>query len=403
MGRFKTNSFQKKTTYPLKWVVTLMPNLSYWEIESFFKKIDVAIIGSGIVGLNAAIRLKELSPKLKVVILERGSLPIGASTRNAGFACFGSMTELIDDLENHSADEVFSLVEKRWKGLERLRKRIGDENLKYQEWGGYELFRPEDENDFQQCIDKIDFFNKKIKTVIGKNQTFKVVDKKIAEFGFQGINHLIHNQAEGQIHTGEMMKTLLSLAKSKGVEILNGISIKKINESEGKVELIANDNWKINVNKVLVATNGFAKTLLKSEDVTPARNQVIITKPIKSSSIQGCFHYDKGYFYFRNIDGRILLGGGRNLAKETEATTEFGFTSLIQNALEELLRKVILPNQDFEIEHQWSGILGVGESKKPIIKKVSDNVFVSVRLGGMGIAIGSLVGEEGAELLFKSL
>ena len=380
-----------------------MPNLSYWEIESFFKNIDVAIIGSGIVGLNAAIRLKELSPKLKIVVLERGSLPIGASTRNAGFACFGSMTELLDDLENHSEEEVFSLVEKRWKGLLRLRERIGDEKLKYKEWGGYELFRPEDEKDFQQCVDKIDFFNKKIKTIIGNPQTFKLADKKINAFGFQRIDHLIHNQAEGLIHTGDMMKTLLAVAKEKGVEILNGISIKKINESEGKVELQTNDNWKIIVNKVLVATNGFAKGLLENEKVTPARNQVIITKPIKNLPIQGCFHYDKGYFYFRNIDGRILLGGGRNLAKEAEATTEFGFTVLIQNALKDLLRKVILPNHDFEIEHQWSGILGVGKSKKPIIKKVSDNVFVSVRLGGMGVAIGSLVGEEGAELLYKNL
>jgi len=383
--------------------IAYMPNLSYWEIESFFKNIDVAIIGSGIVGLNGAIRLKELSPRLKVVVLERGSLPIGASTRNAGFACFGSMTELLDDLENHSEEEVFSLVEKRWKGLLRLRERIGDKNLKYKEWGGYELFRPEDENDFQQCIDKIDFFNKNIKTIIGKSQTFKVKDEKIKRFGFQGINHLIHNQEEGQIHTGEMMKSLLALAKAKGVEILNGISIKKINEAEGKVELVTNDDWEFNVEKVLIATNGFAKSFLQTEDITPARNQVIITKPIKNASIQGCFHYDKGYFYFRNIDGRILLGGGRNLAKEKEATTEFGFTSLIQNALEDLLRKVILPNQDFEIEHQWSGILGVGESKNPIIKKVSDNVFVSVRLGGMGVAIGSLVGEEGAELLFRNL
>ena len=378
-----------------------MPNLSYWEIESFFKNIDVAIIGSGIVGLNAAIRLKELSPKLKVVVFERGSLPIGASTRNAGFACFGSMTELLDDLENHSEEEVFSLVEKRWKGLLKLRDRIGDKNLKYKEWGGYELFRPEDENDFQQCIDKIDFFNKKIKTIIGKNKTFQIADKKITKFGFQGIKHLIHNKTEGQIHTGEMMKTLLAIAKEKGVEILNGIFIKEINEAEKGVELTANDNWKINVNKVLVATNGFAKSLLKTEKVTPARNQVIITQPLKHSPIEGCFHYDKGYFYFRNINGRILLGGGRNLAKEKEATTEFGFTPLIQNALEDLLRKVILPNQDFEIAYQWSGILGVGDSKKPVIKKVSDNVFVSIRLGGMGVAIGSLVGEEGAELLFQ--
>lgn len=378
-------------------------NLSYWEKESFFKKIDVAIIGSGIVGLSAAIRLKELSPQLNIMILERGSLPIGASTRNAGFACFGSMTELLDDLENEKEDAVFSLVEKRWKGLLRLRQRVGNKNLKYKELGGYELFREEDLSDFEQCAAHIDYFNEKLETIIGEKETYKIVDNKISSFGFKKIKHLIHNQAEGQIHTGEMMRTLLHIAKEKGIQILNGIFIKKINDIEDGVELVTNQEWNLKFKKVLVATNGFAKTLIDTTKVISARNQVLITKPIRNNPIEGCFHYDKGYFYFRNIDGRVLLGGGRNLAKEAEATPEFGTTEIIQNALIDLLKNVILPNHNFEIESTWSGILGVGTTKKPIVEQVSKNVSVAVRLGGMGVAIGSLVGEEGAELVFKDL
>ena len=47
----------------------------------------------------------------------------------------------------------------------------------------------------------------------------------------------------------------------------------------------------------------------------------------------------------------------------------------------------------------WSGILGIGDQKKPIIERVSPNVVVAVRMGGMGVAIGSLVGEEAAALV----
>ncbi len=378
-------------------------NLSYWEKESFFKNIDVAIIGSGIVGLSAAIRLKELSPNLKIMVLERGSLPIGASTRNAGFACFGSMTELLDDLKTQSEDVVFSLVEKRWKGLLKLRNRVGDANLKYEEFGGFELFRKEDKIDFEQCVVSIESFNKKLHSIIGQKEVYKIADKNISNFGFEKIEHLIHNQSEGQIHTGEMMKTLLKVAQGKGIEILNGIFIKKLNDVENGVELETADGWKLKFKKVLVATNGFSKTLINQGEVVPARNQVLITKPLPKNLIQGTFHYDKGYFYFRNIDGRILLGGGRNLAKREEETPEFGTTEIIQNALIDLLKNVILPNQKFEIESTWSGILGVGSSKKPIVQNISKNVSVAVRLGGMGVAIGSLVGEEGAELIFKKI
>jgi hypothetical protein len=50
---------------------------------------------------------------------------------------------------------------------------------------------------------------------------------------------------------------------------------------------------------------------------------------------------------------RILLGGGRNLDFETETTTEFAQTEIIQNRLEQLLKEVILPQQDFKIAHRW--------------------------------------------------
>ena len=163
------------------------------------------------------------------------------------------------------------------------------------------------------------------------------------------------------------------------------------------------EGWNLKFKKVLVATNGFYKTLIDHGDVIPARNQVIITKPLQNNPIEGTFHYDKGYFYFRNIDNRILLGGGRNLAEKEEETSEFGTTKIIQNALSELLKNVILPKQKFEIESTWSGILGVGQTKKPIVRSISKNISVAVRLGGMGVAIGSLVGEEGAELIFREI
>jgi len=77
-------------------------NLSYWEIQTWLSNVDYTIIGSGIVGLNCALQLKKRFPKAKIVILEKGILPQGASTKNAGFACFGSLSEIIDDLKQHS-------------------------------------------------------------------------------------------------------------------------------------------------------------------------------------------------------------------------------------------------------------------------------------------------------------
>lgn len=366
-------------------------NFSYWELKSWFYNVDFAIIGSGIVGLNTAIYLQEKYPKRKILVLEKGLLPNGASTKNAGFSCFGSMSEIIDDLESHSEQEVYDLIEKRWDGLQLLRKNLGDTSINYRQYGGYELFSNED-NLYDQCLENKDKINQLLKPIF-KQSVFSICENK---YGFENIkNNYFFNQYEGQIDTGKMMTSLTLLAQKKGIKILNNVEVSQISD-EGEIEL--NNDFSFKSNKILIATNGFANQFLK-EDLQPARAQVLITKPIENLQIKGTFHLEKGYYYFRNIDDRILFGGGRNLDFKTEETSKFGLTTLIQNKLEQILKNTILPTQEVEIEHRWSGIMGVGNQKKAIVKQVSENVYCGVRLGGMGIAIGSVIGKELAEIV----
>ena len=103
-------------------------------------KSRIIIVGSGIVGLSTAVFLKKRFPKSKILVLEKGILPQGASSKNAGFACFGSLSEILEDLKSHSVDEVLSLLKSRVDGLQLLRQMLGDEALDYRSYGGYELF-----------------------------------------------------------------------------------------------------------------------------------------------------------------------------------------------------------------------------------------------------------------------
>lgn len=378
--------------------------LSYWERKAFFQTVDFLVVGSGIVGLSAALYLKEKHPDSRVAVVERGPLPIGASTRNAGFACFGSMTELLEDLPRMGSDAVWSLVEKRWKGLQKLRKRVGDGKLSFEAHGGYELFRPGEESRFEACMAKKQEFNRILREITGNEEVFSLADDKIASFGFQGVAHLVFSSAEGQLHPGFMVAALWEQALDAGVKLLTGLSVSGLQESDKGVEVeLSSPGWTLAAKKVLVATNGFARRLLPDLPVKPARNQVLVTAPLSRIPFKGVFHYDSGYYYFRNIDDRVLLGGGRNLAMQEEFTDEFGTTPRIREALLQMLREVILPGEEVAVSYWWSGILGVGDVKAPIIRKISPRIAVAVRLGGMGVAIGSLVGEEGAQLLEEEL
>ncbi|SDL61210.1 NAD(P)/FAD-dependent oxidoreductase [Kriegella aquimaris] len=370
-------------------------HLSYWEYKTWLSDIDYTIVGSGIVGLNCALQLKNRFPKAKILILEKGILPQGASTKNAGFACFGSISEILSDLRQHSKEEVCSLVEKRWEGLQLLRKNLGDKAIAFQLHGGHELFLETHHELFAQCSERIKEVNEFLYSIF-KEDVFKLHSNS---FHFKKIKQkYITNSFEAQLDTGKMMDALLQLVQRKGIRILNSVTVSEFSEHTAAVS-VKTDQLEFETTKLLIATNGFAAHLIDGVKVNPARAQVLITKPIANLHIKGTFHLDEGYYYFRNIDGRILLGGGRNLDFKGETTDSFGETAQIQTRLEKLLTEVILPDTHFEIERRWSGIMGVGQEKKPIVQQLSDSVYCGVRLGGMGVAIGSLVGKELADLL----
>jgi len=368
--------------------------LSYWELKNWFTNVDFTIVGSGIVGLHCALSLRDKYPLAKILVLEKGTLPQGASTKNAGFACFGSISEIINDLKNHTEEEVIQLIQKRVEGLKLLRNRLGDIVIDFKLFGGYELFLKKDEKFYNECIQKIPFINDILRPLFKTDVFVKEIDR----FNFKEIfEYLIFNPFEGQIDTGNMMQALLKEAIVNNILILNQQDVTSFQDLNDKVEVVTNDISFV-TNKLLFATNGFAAELTQNK-LKPARAQVLITKPIENLHIKGTFHLEEGYYYFRNIDNRILFGGGRNLDFEGETTITLTQTKIIQDKLEQLLKTVILPNIPFEIDYRWSGIMGVGNQKKPIVKQISNNVYCGVRLGGMGVAIGSLVGKELAELI----
>jgi gamma-glutamylputrescine oxidase len=372
--------------------------LSYWEKTELLSNPNYAIIGSGIVGISTALELRKRDSNASITIFERGALPWGASTKNAGFACFGSPSELLSDLSINSPSAVAALVEMRFLGLQKLLTRCGTDAIDYYNWGSNELFFAEDNTTYTQCLEKLDELNALLYPIVDMN-VFELNDKSISEFGFSNVSHLIKNKAEGQINTGKMMRKLIDLAQENNIKIVNGIELMQYEETSNAVHLNFSDGIELMSNYLIITNNGFAKKLLPQLDVKPARAQVLITKPIQDLKVKGTFHFDEGYYYFRNIDNRVLFGGGRNLDFNGETTVDMNVTEGIQNQLYEYLQTRILPSTPFEIDQQWAGIMGIGTNKKPFVQQISPKVYCGVKMGGMGVAIGSMIGEELAKLI----
>ncbi len=373
--------------------------LSFWEKQSFVE-YDFLIIGGGIVGLSTAIELRERHPEAQIAVVERGVFPSGASTKNAGFACFGSLTEVLSDLEKLSDQQVLELVRRRWNGLQLLRNRLGDKVIDYRNHGGYELLQTTDQ---LVALDKLDRVNVLLQPLF-KDKVYRSVPEKTSALGFNSekVKGLVFNQYEGQIHTGKMMKALQRFAMSREIDLLTGTGVSGFNETAKSVDIQLNNGTVLKARQVGICTNAFTPDLLDQADLKSGRGVVLATRPVSGLKFKGTFHYDEGYYYFRNYEDRIIFGGGRNLDLEGEATTEFDVPDKILSRLKYDLNQLILPGQSYEVEQVWSGIMAFGATKQPVLKQQSDRVFLGVRLGGMGVAIGSLLGKELAVLITES-
>jgi glycine/D-amino acid oxidase-like deaminating enzyme len=372
--------------------------LSFWEKNSLISYHHI-IIGAGITGLSTACELKERFPHQSVLVLERGILPSGASTKNAGFACIGSLSEKVADVKLMGKDKLIQLVIDRYEGLQLLRKRLGDEAIGFESYGGYELIFHEQEKNFLHQLDEVNSWFRPY----FKKDLFSMEPHKINSFGFDAnkVETLVCNEVEGQVDTGRMMANLWSYAQQLDVKIICGAEVTHIDERSDAVHVLLN-NMEFIAQKIYVCTNAFTQTLFPNIQLKPGRGMVLATAPIHDLKVKGIFFFDDGYYYFKNFEQRIIFGGGRNLDMQGEETTAFGLNPKIQAQLHQYLKEVILPNTPYTIEHEWSGIMAFGSDKTVCLEKISERQFMGVRLNGMGVALGSKLAADLVNLSLTS-
>ncbi len=370
-------------------------NLSFWEKKWLTDQIDFLVVGAGIVGLSTAFHLKKKYPKSKIVVIDKGVLPFSASSKNAGFACFGSPSELLDDFSTMAENDVWKTVEMRWQGLNALKTWLGEKEIDLQTKGSWDLI--ETKHSVEEIRSQLEKLNRGLKIITGKSNVYSQDKNAVSKFGFENLKSCFYNRLEGQLDTAKLMQIALKKVQELDIHILRGVELSSYSVGQNDVSILTNFG-ELKTQNLILCTNGFTAEFDPKTKVKPARAQVLITEEIPDLKINGTFHLDCGYYYFRNIGNRLLIGGGRNVNLQKEETTEIMVTDEIQAAIEDKLRTIILPKTVFKIEQRWAGVMGVGEKKEPIIERLNSRVCVGIRMGGMGVAIGTLVGQKLADL-----
>jgi glycine/D-amino acid oxidase-like deaminating enzyme len=386
--------------------------ISIWERETFYADTDVLIAGGGLLGLWTAYELLLARPRLRVTICEQQLLPALASTRNAGFACFGSPGELWADLQKMGDAAMWQVVENRYRGIARTRAVLGDAAIEFDCCGGYELYPENEDWNGSALEDKLALLNKGFEAITGIKDLFTHQSGKMAGMGLEGFAAMAGNSVEGGLHSGKLLEALKKLVTQMGARYLTGHKVlQPAGQAQGTVSLLtaaSGNTISLRTAAIIWATNASLGGLpALAGRVVPARGQVLLSPPVAGLSLRGTFHYNEGYYYFRNLHNRLLMGGARNIAFADEETLEPATTSQIGNALFDFVRQhlpevaPVLPYKE-EWMH-WAGIMGMTPNKQPILEKIANCEWAILACNGMGVSLAPIAAQQLASQVLSSL
>jgi gamma-glutamylputrescine oxidase len=338
-------------------------------------RVDVAIVGAGITGCSAALRLAEAG--LRVRVHDRRAVAEGASGRNGGFALRGGAARYDVARETYGAAESRALWSWTEEMLDLMESLAGDSLRRP---GSYRLASDEEER-----------------------ENIRAEYEALREDGFGAdwldefprFHGAIAHHGDGTIQPARFVRRLAARAAEAGAEFCEHHVVADVDALDAE--------------RVLVATDGYGRALLPelADAIWPARGQVVVSEPLDEVLYDRPHYARQGFDYWQQLpDRRLLLGGFRDVSILDELTDVEEMTPSIQASLERFLGEI--SDGQARITHRWAGIFALTQDMLPLVGPVPgrEHVWIAAGYSGhgnvMGFGCGRLVAEtmlgDGAEL-----
>jgi gamma-glutamylputrescine oxidase len=328
------------------------------------------VVGGGVTGCSAALRLAEAG--LKVRLHDEREIAGGASGRNGGFALRGGAAPFGVTAEAIGRERAVWLWRETERALDRLEELAGDA---FARTGSLRLAADDDERD--ELARELD---------------------ALRTNGFEA--EWLEEPLEGRFRAAMIHPPDAALQPARFVRRLavraaeSGVDIREHSRVESRTAAGAD--------LVLVATDGYPSGLLGQMEglIVPTRGQMIATEPVSERLFDRPHYGRHGFDYWQQRpDGRILAGGFRDSALHEEFTTDETTTPGIQQALESFVAQLV--GRTLRVDYRWAGLFGLVMDFLPVVGRVpeKEGVWVAGGYSGHGNVLGLLCGELVAEAI----
>ena len=325
-------------------------------------RAEVVVIGGGVTGCSCALTLAERG--VRVRLYEAREIAGGASGRNGGFALRGATTPY-DEARRELGDERARLVmELTERSLDRMEELAGDA---FRRVGSLRLAFDEDERDA---------LRREHDALLDHGFAVVWVDELEPALDRLYLAAILHPR-DGALQPARWVRRLAAHAANAGAEIREG-------------ERVTIDE--LDADAIVVAGDGFIPQLLPELPVRSTRGQVLATEPLRERLYDRPHYARGGYDYWQQLpDGRLVIGGNRDVSLETEDTDVEETTALVQGRLEALVEQLV--GYRPEVTDRWAGIWGTTPDLMPLVGEVRDGVWVAGGYSGHGNALGLACGD----------
>lgn len=349
---------------------------SYWESElppapltrELPLRVDVLIVGAGLMGRWLAYFLGKLPKPPRVLVIERDRFSYGASTRNAGFLTCGQISEMMADALESGFEAVLENLRRRREGVAIVRSELPE--LELDECGS---------TDYDAVNEETRAFISRINGGLGE----PLYSVRAAQLGGEARQD-VFNSADAGLHPVRLMRLLQSRSSA---EFAFGVQAEQVADGTARLALPGGMH-EVRYSRAFLCVNAFARDLDASSQVKPARGQIILTSPVQSRTDRTLGYLDRGYDYFRFVDGRLLIGGGRQHF-DSEATGDLTPTQEVRDYLKQVAARVI-GHENWQVEQHWAGVMGFPQGRhiggNPR-RQIDEQTEFIAGFGGMGVAL----------------
>ena len=351
--------------------------------------VDVAIVGSGYTGLNAARVLAKSG--LSVSVFERNTIGWGASSRNGGMATPGLKLDISKIYKNYRAELGKEFWQASVNAIDLLDTIINEEHIDcdWQRKGHCSLaFK---QSHFDEMEEYADWLDKEF----GHKKSLILKSELQSEIGTDAFYGGLSDETSGGLQPAKYVFGLANAVAKLGVLLYENSPVNTIQKTPRGFQ-VSTSNGTVQANEVIVATNGYTDLLVPElrPRVFPVGSYIIVTEPLTEDlqnklSPKSRMFYDSKIFinYFRMTpDGRLLWGGRNNLSTDLD---------LIDSAkrLQKQMVSVFPELKDVSITHSWTGRLGVTFDLMPHIGRINGIHYVN-GYSGHGLSIATYLGAE---------